>query len=158
MKRAYIENVPHNFEALTITVSGGNHWAGRQITVGRTRQDDNPSNFALVGTAASSKPTFHPLPPKIPTVNKQTWWWSQLLLRSSSRSLWATPFERHHSDFSSTIHISTSILPPLTMKLTNVGWQKLFEVRAVSGAGSAPRLSLCLIAHLLAEIQLPSRK
>ena len=28
MKRAYIENVPHNFEAHTITVSDGNHWAG----------------------------------------------------------------------------------------------------------------------------------
>ena len=62
MKRASIKNVPHNLEALTITVSGGNHWAGRQITVGRTRQDDNPSNFALVGTAATSKPTSHPLP------------------------------------------------------------------------------------------------
>ena len=38
MKRAYIENVPHNFEAHTITVSGGNHWAGGETNHGGPHQ------------------------------------------------------------------------------------------------------------------------
>ena len=71
MKRAYIENFPHNLEAQTITVSGGSHWAGRQITVGRTSHATGwQFNSFCLEWNCSFIETSYPLRSKIHTMNK----------------------------------------------------------------------------------------
>ena len=70
MKRAYIKNVPHNFEAQTITVSGGNHWAGGETNHGGPHQTG--FNSFYLGWNSSFIETNFPPPPSKISYCKQT--------------------------------------------------------------------------------------